>query len=389
MRPDALTPLYASAQTIAGVGPRVITFLRKALRLPAGVMEPRVIDLIWHTPTGVIDRRAEPTVAGAIPGTIATFKVRVLKHRPSPRGNTKAPYKVSCEDDTGRLDLIFFHAERKFIERQLPEGSERYVSGRVERYGETLQMVHPDYIVAPEARNDLPLLEPVYPLTAGLSAKVLGKIVRAAAQKMPDLDEWQEPTWLAQRGWPSFHDAVTSLHRPVDPGDLSAGGPAWQRLAYDELLAGQLALGLVRQSARQQRGRSLQGDGRIRAQLASVLPFAMTNSQVNAIAEIEADLAAPHRMLRLLQGDVGSGKTVVALMTMAIAVEVGSQAVLMAPTEVLARQHAETIEPLAARAGLTVGLLTGREKGKPRRELAARLAAGEIDILIGTHAVFQ
>ena len=389
MRPDALTPLFASAQSINGVGPRVLAFLKKALRLPPGVTEPRVVDLVWHTPTGVIDRRAEPTVAGAVPGTIATFKVRVLKHRPSPRGNTKAPYKVACEDETGRLDLVFFHAERAFIERQLPEGTERFVSGRVERYGEIAQMVHPDYIEAPESRGDLPALEPVYPLTAGLSGKILTKLVRQAFERTPELPEWQDAAWLAGRGWPSFHDAIEALHRPIDPGDISTGGPAWQRLAYDELLAGQLALALVRQSAKSQRGRSINGDGSIRARLKAALPFALTNSQVTALAEIDADMAAEHRMLRLLQGDVGSGKTAVALMAMASAVEIGAQSVMMAPTEVLARQHAETIAPLAEKVGLRLGLLTGREKGKPRRELLARVAGGCVDILIGTHAVFQ
>ena len=389
MRPDVLTPLYASAQSLTGVGPRVLAFLRKALRLPPGVTEPRVIDLVWHTPTGIIDRRAEPTVADGVPGTIATFKVRVLKHKPSPRGNAKAPYKVSCEDDTGRLDLIFFHMEPAFIQRSLPEGAERYVSGRVERYGDILQMVHPDYMVAPDRRDDLPMLEPVYPLTAGLSGKVLMKIVRQAVALTPELPEWQDPSWLAARGWPSFHDCVQALHRPIDPSDISTGGPAWQRLAFDELLAGQLALALVRQAAKSQRGRSITGDGRIRKRLLEALPFALTNSQVTSLVDIEADMAASHRMLRLLQGDVGSGKTAVALMAMAIAVEAGTQAALMAPTEVLARQHAETIAPLAEKVGLRVGLLTGREKGRPRRIVLEKLAAGEIDILIGTHAVFQ
>ncbi len=389
MRPEVLTPLFASAASLAGVGPRVLSYLKKALRLPPGVTEPRVLDLIWHTPTGVIDRRAEPTVAAATAGTIATFKVRVLKHRPAPPGNVKAPYKVACEDHTGKLDLVFFHAERRFIAGQLPEGAERYVSGRVERYGETLQMVHPDYVVAPEARDTLPLLEPVYPLTAGLSSKVMSKIVRQAVSMMPDLEEWQEPNWLQRQGWPSLHDAVTALHFPVDPADLSTAGAAWLRLAYDELLAGQLALALVRQSAKAQPGRPLTGDGRIRARLTVGLPFALTGSQAKALEEIAADMAAPHRMLRLLQGDVGSGKTVVALMAMAIAIEAGTQAALMAPTEVLARQHADTIAPLAAAAGLRTSVLTGREKGKARREMLARLAAGEIDILIGTHAVFQ
>ena len=209
-----------------------------------------------------------------MPGTIATFAVRVLRHKPPPRGNAKAPYKVTCEDDTGRIDLVFFHAERRFIERQLPIGSIRYISGRVERYGETLQMAHPDYIVPPEARNDLPMLEPVHPLTAGLSGKILLKLMRQAVDRVPDLPEWQEPRWLASRNWPSFREAVTRLHVPRESDDVSPGAPHWQRLAYDELLAGQVALALVRQRLKSQPGRAIVGDGRIRRQLEAALPFA-------------------------------------------------------------------------------------------------------------------
>ena len=389
MRPNELSALFAPAVSLKGIGPRLGVLLKKALRLPPGVAESRVLDLLWHLPTGVIDRRAEPSVADAVPGTIATLKVRVLKHKPPPRGNAKAPYKVTTEDETGRLDLIFFHAERSFVERQLPEGEFRYVSGRVERYGETLQMPHPDYIVPLEARGDLPLLEPVYPLTAGLSGKVLLKASRQALERVPALSEWQDAAWLKARGWPSLKDALLRLHQPSDAGDVSPGAIPWQRLAYDELLANQLALALVRDNYRAQRGRPVTGNGRIRSLLAGALPFALTASQRNAIKEITADMAAPRRMLRLLQGDVGSGKTVVALMAMAVAVEAGAQAALMAPTEVLARQHLETIGPLAETAGLRVALLTGREKGKPRAGILSRLAAGEIDILIGTHALFQ
>lgn len=389
MRPDSLQPLFAPAQSLTGIGPRLVALLRKALDLPAGVSEPRVIDLLWHMPTGVIDRRAEPSISHAVPGTIATLKIRILKHRPPPRGNSKAPYKVNCEDDSGRLDLVFFRAERKFVERQLPVGEERYVSGRVECYGETLQMTHPDYIVPPDARDDLPLLEPVYPLTAGLSGKILQKAARQAVQRLPDMPEWQNPSWLAERKWPAAADAIARIHRPPETADVSNGAPAWQRLAYDELFAGQVALALVRQGLKSQRGRAVAGNGDIRRRIAAALPFELTTSQTTAIAEIAADMAAPSRMLRLLQGDVGSGKTVVALMAMAIAVEAGSQAALMAPTEVLARQHLETIAPLAESAGLRLGLLTGREKGKPRKEVLAALAAGDIDIIIGTHALFQ
>jgi ATP-dependent DNA helicase RecG len=389
MRPPALNPLFASAINLPGIGPRMQVLLKKALRLPPGVTEPRVIDLIWHMPTGVIDRRATPTVTESIPGTIATLELRVLKHRAPPRGNNKAPYKVACEDDTGKIDLVFFHAERKFIERQLPEGSIRFVSGRIESYNDKKQMAHPDYIVAPDSRDDLPMLEPVYPLTAGLSGKVLLKAERAAMERVPSLPEWQEATWLKARGWPSLSEAVGRVHRPQEATDVSNGSLPWQRLAYDELLAGQLALGLVRQNFKQQTGRPVSGNGAIRARIADALPFALTNSQRQALGEIADDMAAPFRMLRLLQGDVGSGKTIVALMAMAVAVEAGAQAALMAPTEVLARQHAETIAPLAESSGLSIGLLTGREKGRARAELLDRLKAGEVDILIGTHALFQ
>jgi ATP-dependent DNA helicase RecG len=389
MRPNELSPLFTSADGLKGIGPHVMTLLRKAVELPPGTPMPRVIDLLWHLPTGVIDRRAEPTVAAAIPGTIATLKVRVLKHKAPPRGNSKAPYKIATEDETGRLDLVFFRAERSFIERQLPTGEIRYVSGRIERYGETLQMAHPDYIVSPEHRAELPLLEPVYPLTAGLSSKVLLKAARQALVRVPALAEWQDAAWVRQRGWPTFADALRRLHAPDDAADVSPGSLPLQRLAYDELLANQLALAIVRESYKAQRGRPVKGDGSLRARIVSALPFALTGSQRMALSEIEADMGGPKRMLRLLQGDVGSGKTVVALLSMAIAVEAGAQAALMAPTEVLARQHMETIAPLAEKTGLRVGLLTGREKGRVRDDILARLASGEIDILVGTHALFQ
>lgn len=389
MRPNDLTPLFAPVETLKGIGPRLATLMKKAVRLPPGVREARVLDLLWHMPTGVIDRRAEPSVAEAVPGTIVTLKVRVLRHKAPPRGNTKAPYKVSTEDDTGRLDIIFFRADPGFVERQLPVGEIRYVSGRAEKYGDTLQMAHPDYIVPEDHRADLPLLEPVYPLTAGLTAKVVLKAARQAVERVPLFAEWQDPAWMKARGWTDFASSMRRLHVPEDAGDVSPSSLAWQRLAFDELLANQLALALVRQSFKAQRGRPVRGDGRIRARIADALPFALTASQRTALADIAADMAAPNRMLRLLQGDVGSGKTVVALMAMAIAVEAGAQAALMAPTEVLARQHLETIAPLAEAAGLRIGLLTGREKGKPREHLLDALKAGDIDILIGTHALFQ
>jgi ATP-dependent DNA helicase RecG len=213
--------------------------------------------------------------------------------------------------------------------------------------------------------------------------------VRQAVDRVPDLPEWQEGRWLEARGWPDFKTSVSRIHRPVDAQDVSNGAGPWQRLAYDELLAGQLAFALVRQNLKTERGRRLSGEGHLRRKIAEALPFTLTPSQKIALDEIAEDLAAPHRMLRLLQGDVGSGKTVVALMTMAVAIEAGAQAALMAPTEVLARQHIETVTPLAEASGLRIALLTGREKGKARDAILERLASGDIDILIGTHALFQ
>ncbi len=389
MRPDELSPLFAPVETLKGVGPRMAALYHKALRLPAGVKAARVLDLLWHLPTGVIDRRAQPRIADAVPGTIATLRVRILKHKAPPRGNTRAPYKITAEDDSGRLEIVFFRAEPNYVKRQLPEGEVRIVSGRIERYGETVQMAHPDYIVAEGDANDLPLLEPVYGLTAGLLSKSVVKAMRQALLRLPHVPEWQDEAWLAARGWPSFDDALRRLHEPQDPLEISPLGAPWQRLAFDEVLANQLALALVRQSFKSQRGRVIVGDGRIRARIADALPFALTASQRKAVQDIAADMAEPKRMLRLLQGDVGSGKTIVALFAMAIAVEAGFQAALMAPTEVLARQHMETIAPLAAAAGVRLAVLTSREKGKARENILADLARGEIDILIGTHAVFQ
>ena len=388
VRPPLLTPLFASTRSLDGVGPRVEQLLKKALRLPPHLTEPRVIDLLWHSPTAVIDRSAEPSLDDAVPGAIVTLAVHVLKHVPTP-ASSKAPYRVRCETPTGKIDLVYFRADSRFMQRQLPVGSTRYVSGRLEKYADTWQMPHPDYVVEPEKRDQLPRLEPVYPLTAGLSGKILTKAIRHALELLPELPEWGDAQILTHRGWPPLREAFEHLHRPRTPEDVATSEPPWQRLAYDELLAGQLALALVRKSLKSQRGRSIKGDGRIRAKLLAALPFALTNSQKSALAEIDADMEAPTRMLRLLHGDVGAGKTMVALMTMANAVETGAQAALMAPTEVLARQHVETLTPLATTAGLRLGLLTGREKGKPRKLLLEQTASGEIDILVGTHALFQ
>ena len=389
MRPHILTPLFADLKDLQGIGPRLQKLLKRLLAPHARQGEAKIVDLLFHFPVSLIDRRARPKIAQAVPGQIATMAVEVVEHRPPPRGQRRVPYRVVCSDDTGSIELVFFHAKADYLEKQLPVGGTRIISGRVEEYGGRLQMPHPDHILSEAELATLPLLEPVYPLTAGLSAKVARKAAVQAVERLPDLPEWQDPAWLAQQHWASFRDSVRAAHAPQSEEDLLPSSPAHRRLAFDELLANQLALALVRRRLRKAAGRVLKGDGAVRRKILRNLPFELTRSQSHVMDEIEADMAEPARMLRLLQGDVGSGKTVVALLTMAIAIEAGAQAALMAPTELLARQHLNTLLEIAGPAGIRVALLTGREKGKTRSETLDALAQGDIDILIGTHALFQ
>ena len=351
--------------------------------------EARVGDLLFHLPHTIIDRRNQPGIAAAPEGAIVTLKVRVDRHQPPPRGNQRVPYRVFVHDESGEMALVFFRGHASWLEKLLPEGETRFVSGRVEWFNGRPNMVHPDHVV-PEAEFDtMPLVEPVYPLTAGLSGKVLNKAVRAALTALPQLPEWQNSQVLEKRGWLSLGESLNRIHAPRDVVDIDPMSPSWQRLAYDELLAGQLALALVRSQMKKAAGKARLANGKKAQAILAALPFELTNSQKQSVDEILSDLAEPERMLRLLQGDVGSGKTIVALLAMAACVESGAQAAMMAPTEILARQHLATLTPLCEAAEMSIDILTGREKGKERAAIYERLANGETDILVGTHAVFQ
>ncbi|MDP1628067.1 ATP-dependent DNA helicase RecG [Parvibaculum sp.] len=380
MRPEVLFPLFAPARSLPGIGPRLEALVEKL----AG---PKVVDLLWHLPSGLIDRRNRPAIAEVRDGDIATMEVTVGLHIP-PR-TKRLPYRVHVFDDTGEMQIVFFNARPEHVAKLLPEGQRRIVSGRVEFYQGAPQMTHPDHMIGLDELADLPLLEPVYPLTAGLPLKAIQKAIRGALPRLPDLPEWQDGPWLKARGWAPWKNSLVAAHEPQSSADLESDASARARLAYDELLANQLALGLVRLRMRRLPGRSITGDGHLRKKVEAALPFALTGAQLRALAEISADMKSEHRMLRLLQGDVGSGKTVVALLAMLNAVEAGFQAAMMAPTEILARQHYTTLAPLCTAAGIRLELLTGREKGKRREDILMALANGDIDILVGTHALFQ
>lgn len=394
MRPEILNRYFASASALKGIGAKVEKTLAGLVRPQSGEpgaadLSARLVDLLFHLPAGVIDRRNRPAINNLPQSGIITIEAQVGQHKAPPRHNRRVPYRVDVFDDTGSLPLVFFHSHGPYLERLLPEGETRFISGKIEWYGGTPQIVHPDHILTAEQFADMPLLEPVYPLTAGVSGKILGKAIRQILADVPQLPEWQDAAWIAARKLPSFQAALATLHNPEDADDLEPDSPARQRLAYDELLANQLALALVRRHMKRASGRALKGEGERRRQIVDALPFSLTESQQLAVSEITADMASPDRMLRLLQGDVGSGKTIVGLLAMAAAAEAGTQSALMVPTDILARQHIASIQPLARAAGLKAAILTGREKGQSRQQLLDELSSGEIDILIGTHALFQ
>ncbi|MBB2832607.1 UNVERIFIED_ORG: ATP-dependent DNA helicase RecG [Rhizobium esperanzae] len=388
MRPAILDPLFSPISGLLGVGPKIAELLVKLL----GRETPedcRVIDLLFHAPFSLIDRRNQPGIARAPQGAIVTITARVDRHQVPPRGKSNVPYRVFLHDETGELTLVFFRGQSAWLEKQLPIDAEVTVSGKVDWFNGRASMVHPDYIVRAEEAENLPLVEPIYPLTAGLSPKTLRKIIDAALPRFPELPEWIDPALAQKQGLPSIRDSFHMLHEPRDPSDIDPQAPARRRLAYDEFLAGQLSLSLVRQRLRKVAGQPVLATGAVSGKILKTLPFSPTSSQNEAIADILKDMAGTERMLRLLQGDVGSGKTLVALMSMAAVIESGGQAVLMAPTEILARQHHATISKFAASAGLGIEVLTGRTKGREREEILERIASGAAQIVIGTHALFQ
>ena len=388
MRPAILDPLFASISSLSGVGPKVSELLVKLLDRET-IDDCRVIDLIFHAPHSIIDRREQPGIARAPHGAIVTITGRVDRHQPPANPRSNVPYRVYLHDETGELALVFFRGKAQWLEKQLPIDETVTVSGKVDWFNGRPSMVHPDYIMRESEAENLPLVEPVYPLTAGLTPKFLRKTIEAALPRIPQLPEWDDIALTQKQGFPSISDAFHMLHAPRDAADIDPQAPARRRLAYDEFLAGQLSLSLVRQRLRKVAGQPVHATGEISGKILESLPFSMTNSQRDAVADILKDMAGTERMLRLLQGDVGAGKTLVALMAIAAVIESGGQAVLMAPTEILARQHYATISKFAASANLSVEVLTGRTKGRERDAILERIASGEAQIVIGTHALFQ
>ncbi|MDJ0822313.1 MAG: ATP-dependent DNA helicase RecG [Paracoccaceae bacterium] len=379
-RPEILFPLYGEITALDGIGPKTAQALTQL-----EIEVPR--DLLLTLPHSGIDRALKDSVQGAEFPSVLTVAVQIGQHR-SPRSRGGA-YRIDADDAKTRFQIVFFHGRSDYLGRVLPTGQRRIVSGRVELFDGVPQMVHPDHILTADEANTLPAYEPVYPLTAGVTQKLMVKAMADALTRLPDLAEWIDPGQVAQEGWPAWSDALRDAHAPESATDLLPTAPARERLAYDELMAHQLTLALARAERRKGKGRETVGTGKLRNRVLKSLPYKPTGAQLRAMDEIASDMAAPERMNRLLQGDVGAGKTLVAFMALLIAVEADGQGVMMAPTEILARQHLEGLQPLAESAGVVLEILTGRDKGSERAAKLAALARGDIQILVGTHAVFQ
>ena len=379
-RPEILFPLFQQLESLDGIGPKTAKAFAQL-----GVSKPA--DLLYLLPHSVVDRTRKASISQVRPGQVATVEVLVGAHTP-PRGRGR-PYRVQVEDAQTAFQLVFFHARADYLQRLLPSGQRRVVSGKVELFDGLVQMPHPDHVLPPGEAESIPQHEPVYPLAAGITQKAMARAQLAAAELMPALDEWVDAALMQREDWPDWAEALRAAHSPASQSDLAPTAPARQRLAYDEFFAHQLTLAIARQNARRQPAHPTTGGGQLRARVLAALDYRPTGAQERSMAEISADMARPDRMNRLLQGDVGAGKTLVAFMSLLIAVEAGGQGVMMAPTEILARQHLESLQPLAEEANVVLEILTGRDKGTERRAKLAALAAGDIQILVGTHAVFQ
>ncbi|MGI9393586.1 MAG: DEAD/DEAH box helicase, partial [Boseongicola sp.] len=379
-RPEALFSLFSQLETLPGVGPKTAKLFANM-----DVHTPR--DLLMTLPTSGIDRRMRDSVIDVVPPQTVTVEVAVERHIPARQKGR--PYRVDVSDAQSTFQLVFFHARPDFLLRQLPEGARRIVSGRIELFDGILQMVHPDHILKTEDAGSLPKFEPVYPLTHGITLKTITRAVAGTLEELPDLAEWIDPDLLARESWVSWKTSAKVAHAPKETNDLLPTAPARTRLAYDELFAHQVTLAIARGQRRRLPGVASVANGKLQQPVLENLPYRPTDAQMRAIDEVQNDLAADVRMNRLLQGDVGSGKTLVAVMALLTAAEAGGQGVMMAPTEILARQHFASLQALCDPAEVVVEILTGRDKGAERAAKLSALRSGDIQILLGTHAVFQ
>ena len=381
MRPSVLNRLFSPTTELSGIGPKIS-------KLIENIAGPNILDLMWHLPTGIVDRTYSPLICNAENGKIATVVVQIEKHIAGPK-NRRLPYKIICSDDSGTMTLVYFNARRDYLERVFPLGEIRVVSGTLEKYDGKLQISHPDIIGRIDTLDTIKAILPIYPLTRGLSQNVIAKGIKAGLNKIPKLDEWLDHDLIQREKWPSWDEAIKRVHNPKHTDDLNPNSRARQRLAYDQILANQLAITLVRKQLVKRKGKAIVDRKSLYEKIHKNLPFSLTRSQNAAVSDIHRDLTSNNRMHRLLQGDVGSGKTVVAVLGLAPMIEAGMQVAFLAPTEILARQHFTNIKAILEGADISITIYTGQDKGQDRKVKIQEISSGKGQIVIGTHTIFQ
>ena len=381
LRPSILNPLFSDVNSLKGVGPKISELLSKLLG-------NKIINLLFHFPSGYIDRRFNPKIKDVIDNKVCTLEIEIIKHV-IPNSYSRAPYRVFCKDETGQIILTFFNADKLYLKNSLPVGEKRIVSGKVELYDGKKQITHPDHILPLDQKESILRVEPSYPLTATLSPKTLGKIIGEALNRIIELPEWISTDMIEKNNWSSWSDSIKYVHKREISKNIDQNSNSKRRLAYDELLSNQLALGLVRSQTRKLPGRKLNTNGFFQSKLLEIIDYELTDAQKRSIKEINDDLIRNERMLRLLQGDVGSGKTIVAISTLFAAIDNSGQATMMAPTEMLAKQHYETLKPICDLCKISIVYLSGKITGHKRKKILDEINDGSASIVIGTHALFQ
>ena len=370
MRPKILYKLFSNLETIKGIGP-------KNAKLIERLCGKYLLDLILHRPIAYIDRRNSPKIKDLSNNSIVTLILKVDSHTPS--FNKRMPYKITCSDETGQLNIVYFNLRGPYLKKMFPLGSKKVVSGKVEEFNGIFQMTHPQHIADESNLDSVKKIECVYPLTAGISSKIIQKSINSSLAIIDDLPEWIPNDYLQKNNWTSWKKSIYEMHNPnelkEDKEDIYLN-----RLVFDELLSQQLTVRLIKNKISKLKGNTIKPNGSLLESLKNHLSFELTDDQNQAIKEISKDQSSPNKMLRLIQGDVGSGKTVVALHGMIQCAENSKKSILMAPTEILAEQHYNTIKLFADKLKLSCALITASNKKNHNYES---------DILIGTHALFQ
>ena len=372
--------LFSSVKKIKGVGPVI------SKKLSDKGIENK-IDLFLNLPTGAIDRRFCPKLDQLEVGVISTIFVRPVKYT-IPRFRN-LPNRVTCKDEYGSIDIIFFNSRESYIKQILPLNEEVVISGKVGFYKNKYQMTNPDYIQSIDREKDITKIMAKYSSVAGISPKTIQKIYKEEIEKLKDIGEWHSQDFLKKMDWPTWYDAIYNLHNPVNVSDVNKESKFYQRLAFDEIFSNFLIFSEIKKRIKKliKVSKVIDEDNLLR--IKKMLPFTLTESQQGALKEILTDISSERKMLRVLQGDVGSGKTAVAMIAAYLTVKSGYQVAFLCPTELLAKQHFLLFKKILENENLSVQLLTSKIKSSEQADTRFQLSQNKIDIVVGTHSLFQ